>query len=207
MTKIKVILLDIDGVLIRLPQCFSMELEKQGYSNVIESLEPFYHGSNRQCLEGRADVEAIIMPYLKKIGWTKTAAEYFSQQFVFESKYFDKTFISLVKNFQNKNIACYLCTDQENNRAKFLLDEMNFSNIFDGYFISCYVGYRKCHDNFWIHTISKLQEKFPNIKSNEIAFFDDRQGNIDTALKFGIKAFLFTDMNKFEKDLFLLGLK
>ena len=78
---------------------------------------------------------------------------------------------------------------------------MNFKNIFSQHFISCYVGYRKCHDEFWLHTIKKIKKDFRNIKANEIIFFDDIQNNLNVASKFGINTFLFTDMSQFKKDL------
>ena len=41
---------------------------------------------------------------------------------------------------------------------------------------------------------------------DEIAFFDDLQINIDTASKFGIRAFLFKTVDQFKEDLTLLGI-
>lgn len=207
MNKTKVILFDVDGVLIRLPHYFSIELEKQGYKNVKEILDSFFNGNdNHQCLEGKANAGKIIMPYLKKFGWTGTAKDYLKQQFHFERKYLDKNLISQVKQLRNQGVKCYLSADQEKNRAKFLLSEMNFQNIFDGHFISCYIGYRKCYDNFWVYAINKLKKEFPNIKPDEIISFDDIQDNIDVALKFGVKAFLFKDATQFKKDMSSLGL-
>lgn len=202
MNKIKIILFDVDGVLIRLPYYFSIELEKQGYKNVKEILDSFFNGNdNHQCLEGKANAEKIIMPYLKKFGWTGTAKDYLKQQFHFERKYLDKNLISQVNQLRNQGVKCYLSVDQEGNRARFLLSEMNFQNIFDGHFISCYIGYRKCHDDFWSYVINELKKEFSNIKPDEIVLFDDVQDNIDVALKFGVKAFLFKDAAQFKKDI------
>lgn len=206
MNKPEIILFDVDGVLIRLPHYFSEELENKGYKNVVESLNPFFNGANYLCLEGKADTEKIIMPFLKKFGWKGTAKSHLKQQFQFESHYLDKNFISLIKRLRKDGVVCYLCTDQEKNRAKFLLNEMNFKNIFDGHFTSCYIGYRKYHDKFWNHVLKRLKKEFPNIKNNEVVFFDDTQNNIDTALKFGIKAFLFKDRQQFERNLTALKL-
>ena len=82
---------------------------------------------------------------------------------------------------------------------------MDFKNIFDGYFISCFIGYRKRHDEFWIYLMNKLEKELNGVKSGEIVFFDDTQNNVDVALKFGINAVLFEDAVQFEKDLMLLG--
>lgn len=207
MNKTKIILFDVDGVLIRLPNYFSKELENKGFKNAGEVLTSFYKGNdNHQCLDGKADAKKAIMPYLIKIGWKQTAEDYFKQQFQFERNYLDKKFIDLIKQLREKGVKCYLGTDQEKNRAELLLVELDFRNIFDGYFISCHVGYRKCHDNFWSYALKKLKKELPDIKPGEIVFFDDIQNNIDIAIKFGIQAFLFKSMAQFEKDLTALGL-
>ncbi len=204
--KPKIILFDVDDVLIRIPHYFSQELENQGYPNAIEVLNSFFKDNIfYQCSEGKADAIKKITPFLKKFGWNDTAENYFKQQFNFEARYLDKELISLIQNFRNQSIKCYLGTDQEKNRIKFLLEGMNFSENFDGYFVSCFVGYRKCHDNFWIYVLENLKKQFQDIKSNEIVFFDDIQSNVDMASKHGIQAFLFTGMEKFYKDLNHLG--
>jgi FMN phosphatase YigB (HAD superfamily) len=204
--KIKVILFDIDGVLIRLPNYFSEELEKQGYKKAEESLTSFFQGSdNWKCLEGKAISEKIIAPYLEKFGWKETAGDYFKKQFQFEKKYLDQNIILQIEQLCDQGIKCYLSTDQIENRAEFLLNEMNFCDIFDGYFISCYIGFRKRYDDFWIYVINKLKKELKGIKADEIVFFDDIQNNVDVASKFGIKAILFKDVIQFEKDLKSLG--
>jgi len=206
--KPKVLIFDIDGVLIRIPHYFSQELKNRGYPKAIESLDSFFKdGENNKCLENKAKAEELIVPFLKNFGWKNTAKNFFKQQFEFESEYLDKELILLIQNFRNQEIKCYLGTDQEKNRAKFLLEEMKLADSFDGYFISCFFGYRKCHDNFWTHVLTELKKELPKIKSNEIAFFDDIQNNVNVAASHGVQAFLFTDMKKFEKDLLFLGLK
>ncbi len=207
MKKPKVILFDVDGVLINPPNYFSVELEKKGYEKAEEILNSFFKGSdNQECVEGKASAEKNIASYLEKLGWKETARDYFEKQFQFEKKYLDQNLISKIEKFRNQGIKCYLCTDQIKNRAEFLLNEMNFKNIFDGYFVSCHIGFRKCHDKFWSYAMNKLEKEIKGVESCEIVFFDDIQNNIDVALKFGISAILFTDAIQFEKDLISLGL-
>ncbi|MCK5490791.1 MAG: HAD family hydrolase [Candidatus Pacebacteria bacterium] len=205
MKKVKVILFDIDGVLIRLSNYFSGELERKGYENAQEILTSFFEGSdNWECLEGKANSKEKIVPYLERIDWKGTGKDYFKKQFQFEKKYLDQNLISQIKKFRDQGIKCYLCTDQIKIRAEFLLNEMNFKNSFDGYFISCYIGYRKRHDEFWNYVMDKMEKEIKDVKPEEIVFFDDRQNNIDVAIKFGINAILFTDVVQFEKDVKLL---
>ena len=200
--KVKVILFDIDGVLIRMPHYFSHELERQGYKNATSILNDFFMGKYKnKYLRGETAMEKAIVPYLKKLGWESSAKKFLEIQFQYEEKFLDKNLISFIKDLQKKGVQCYLGTDQSKIRAKFFLNKMNFKNIFDGYFVSCYVGKRKTDNKFWEHTIEKLERKVKGIKPEEIVFFDDIQKNVDTALKFGIKAFLFENVSQLKKDL------
>lgn len=202
MNKTKVILFDADGVMIRCPYYFSAKLEKLGYKNAEENLNAFFNGENNiQCLEGKASAMKMIMPYLQNFGWEETAKDYFFQQFQFEREYLNQNLILLITKLRNKGILCCLCTDQEKYRAKSILNDMNFQDIFDKCYISCHIGYRKCQNKFWTYVITDLKKDFPGIKPKEIVFFDDTKNNIDVALKFGIRAFLFTDMIQFERDM------
>ena len=200
--KTKIILFDVDQVLIRPPHYFSAELKKQGYKKVEKILTDFFtKGDYRKCSEGEADALELIVPYLQKFGWEKGAKKYFLEQFQFEAKYADQDIISIVKKLKKQNIKCYLATDQAKIRAEFILNDMGFKNIFDKYFISYSIGYRKCRDEFWTHVLKELKKEFGEIAASEITYFDNAQENIDAASKFGIKAFLFTDKAQFEKDL------
>lgn len=208
MSNIKIILFDVDGVIIRPPYYFSKELEKQGYNNAVEILNSFFNGEdNVRCLEGKADSKETIMPYLQKFGWKGTAEQFLRQQFRFESRYLDKNIISLIGDLRRQGTICGLSTNQDKNRAKFLLKVLNFQNFFDKHFISCHIGFRKCNDNFWVKVIDNLTKEFLNLKLNEIVFFDDNQDSISAASKFGIQTFLFKNINQFEKDMDFLGLQ
>jgi len=202
----KVILFDIDGVLIRLPYFFSKELELKGYMKAVDSLNAYYNGhkivpSN----EGAEDHKEQILPYLRDFGWEYSADEYLQQQFVFEHGYLDGDMICIVDNLRSQGVKCCLATDQEKHRAQYLLKSMDFRSVFDAHFISCFIGGRKCHDHFWEYVVNELRNSPVSFEPAEVAFFDDDQNNIDTALKFGVKAFLFETMSKFRADMSLLG--
>ena len=63
LTKTKIIIFDIDGVLIRIPHYFTKELEKQGYSNAINILNSFFKDDIAyQCSEGKVNIIENIKP-------------------------------------------------------------------------------------------------------------------------------------------------
>lgn len=206
MSKPKIILFDVDGVLICLPNYFTKELENKGYAGAEEVMNPFYRGEiNWAYTEGRSDAREMVGPYLEKFGWKGTAQEYFDEQFQFERRFLDQDLIALVVNLKNQDVLCCLATDQEKYRAKFLMDEMDFKNIFDKYYFSCEIGKRKCADEFWKYVLWDAEKDLPGIQPWEIVYFDDIQKNIEIASSFGIQSFLFTDKLQFENDMNMLG--
>lgn len=207
MKDIKAILFDVDGVLIRLPYYFSRKLELKGYKKVEDSLNAYYCGSDHlSSLEGRADSKEMIIPYLRNFGWEYSVDEYFEQQFCFELEYIDRDMICFIDKLRAQGVKCCLASDQEKHRARYLLKSMDLRTVFDTHFISFLIGARKCHDLFWEHVVKELKNTPVGIEPDEIAFFDDIQKNIDTALRFGVNAFLFESVPQFREDMALLGL-
>lgn len=205
--KIKIVLFDIDGVMIRPPYYFGSELKNRWYENADSVLQEFFTEKNKACTEWKTDVQEEVLPYLKRLGWNKTVEEFFDEQYAFESQYFDDTFTSIVKAIQRQDIYCYLATSQEYCRANFFLEEFGFNKLFNGSFISCRVWARKNVSEFWEYVMSDLEERFPDIKPEEIAFFDDQKAIVEQAAVSGIRSFQFTDMEQFYSDLENLGIK
>jgi putative hydrolase of the HAD superfamily len=204
----KVILFDVDGVLVRPPHYFSTELERAGYPRAEECLNAYYRGESQlPCLTGQADARERIAPYLKAFGWEHSADEYFQRQFQFEGEFLDAEMIGIVGWLRHRGVRCGLATDQDAYRAQYLLDAMDFRTLFQGHFISCFVGARKCHAGFWTHVLTELGRVFASdIKPTEIAFFDDIAQNVQTALSLGICARVFVSVPGFRADLAHLGL-
>lgn len=196
--KPKIILFDIDGVLLNLPYYFSEEIVKMGYKEAHNVLQEFYSSdAHKQSLLGKEDLAKLVEPRLREFGWEKSCEEYFNSLFEFESKFFDKDMISLVEGLRDRGIDCMPCTDKTKIRFNFVLD--NLKDVFVDGFASCNIGFLKTQEGFWEYAISNLKERYPNIAPEEIAFFDDKQANIDVSLKFGLNSFLFTGIEQFKK--------
>lgn len=87
-----------------------------------------------------------------------------------------------------------------------LQDYKKVEDILNACFISCFIDSRKCHGLFWEHVVKELKNTPVGIEPDEIAFFDDIQKNVDTALKFGVRALLFENVSQFREEMILLGL-
>ncbi|MEO8513143.1 MAG: HAD family hydrolase [Ignavibacteria bacterium] len=198
---LKVILFDIDGVIIRPPQYYSSFLEEHGYRDAAKILNEYYaDGPNIKCLEGLADPLNSIKPFLDRIGWKQTPREYFKQQFEYESGYVDHEIIQKITLLRSKGAVCLTATDQDSLRSKYLLDNLGFRNLFDDNFISCDIGFRKKDSEFWDYVLGMIKLRYPNVSAHEILFCDDILENIEIAAKSGIRTFHV----KYSKDVISL---
>jgi putative hydrolase of the HAD superfamily len=208
MNRVKAILFDVDGVLIRPPYFFSKELEQNGYSKAEKTLNAYYGSDDHlPSLEGRGTCEEAIAPYLRDFGWQQTPREYLVQLFEFDARYLDHDFLNIIVRLKANRVICCLATDQEKLRAHYLLNVMGFGSLFDAHFISCDIGSRKIGNAFWSHVLEKLTGTPFNFEPQDIAFVDDRQSNVEVALRFGIRAVRFESVRGFNNDLAAWGLR
>ncbi len=198
---IKIILFDIDGVIIRPPHYFWKKLEDEWYKNAEEILNNFFTHENTSCTEGKADIKKTIPPYLEQIWWKQSVDDFLTQQFEFESQFYDEVFQTLVEEFQEIGIICYLASAQEEVRAEYFLDTFGLGNIFNGSYISFDVWFRKDAPQYWEVVLWDIALRHPDVSVEEILFIDDGKKNIEVAEWFGIHTIHFKDMQQFENDL------
>lgn len=184
-----VILFDADGVTIRPEMMFSQKLERD-YGIPMEKMLPFFKGVFQECLFGRADLKEELAKVVGDWGWQKSVNEMLREWFTFENKPDAKMF-HLIEELRSQGIKCYLTTNQEIYRGKYLREEMNFNNLFDGLFVSAEVGYKKKDPRFFQKIYELIDQK---IFKDQILLIDDEEENIDAAKRFGMATHLFHDI-------------
>jgi len=196
----KIILFDIDGVIIRLPEYFSSVVEKNGFKNAARILDEYYTGEeNDQCLTGKKNPVVAIGPFLDRIGWKSTASDYFLQQYKYESRFVDKELLRRIRILRSKGVICFMITDQDRLRSKYLLYDLDFRNLFNESLISCQTGHLKREEECWTHLLSIIKKKYPDAELNEILFCDDTKGNIVAAQTKGLEVLHISNLNDINK--------
>lgn len=190
---IKAVLFDVDGVLAN-GKRFSETLEKDLGVSKEKSL-PFFTGKFLDCLVGKADLKEELEPLLDDWNWDGTIDEFLIYWFKSEHA-IDEPLIEEVKKLQNKNIQCFVITNQEKYRTAYIINEMGFGNIFDGIFSSADVGYMKPQHEFFLNVLNKI-----GFQAKEVLFVDDTVGHIESAKVLGIQTILFTNTNEVVKKL------
>ena len=188
---IKHILFDADGVLVH-GKMFSLVLEER-YGISHEQTQPFYRGIFNDSVVGRADLKEIIEPYLKEWGWPKTVDDFLNEWFEYEHV-LDEEIIEYIQKLRAQGIHCYVATNQEKYRAKYMIDKMGFGKSFEKLFASAHLGVLKPDQQYYQKVLDDI-----GAKKDEVLFWDDREENIVGAKKFGIHAEFFDSFDSFKK--------
>ena len=196
---IKAMLFDADGMVINKPKRFS-ELLAEDYKVPNEKIIPFFQNEFQACLIGKIDLKDAVTPYLANWNWNGSVDDILKYWFEKEN-YVDKRITDLIANCRKQGIKCYLHSNQEKYRTKFMTDVMGFSKIFDDIFSSAHLGFKKPDPEFWKSVLNKIS---PTEKS-EVLVFDDDEENFVSAKEFGFKSYLYKDFEGFIDILINLG--
>lgn len=94
--------------------------------------------------------------------------------------------IGFQKDLKKQGISTYIFSNTNNFAVQWISTHYPFYNNFTGYFLSYQLKITKPHDNIYAEI-----EKRTGKNGKDIIFFDDKQENIETALKRGWSAILF----------------
>ncbi|MGH7157390.1 MAG: HAD-IA family hydrolase [Candidatus Saccharimonadales bacterium] len=197
MRKYSVILLDVDGVLLKPPKFFSHSYaEERGFDK--ERFDKFFAQYAEDVAKGKTDYRQLIIERNDVWEWDKSPDELLEKWFSYENHKEEKL-IEIVKSAKEQGLKVYLATDQDKYRAKYLVEL--FSDFLDGAYISSTIKHHKKEPEFFKFVVSDLANKLPNLKAGEIIYFDDAQHNIDSAKKAGISAYLYKNPEQVKKYL------
>ena len=85
-----------------------------------------------------------------------------------------------------------LASDNERNRAQYLMEEVNSRDEFDEAFFSCDLGVTKSDPRFFEMVAKKLE-----VEPEQIEYWDDDPKNVEVARKVGIDGNVYTDFEDF----------
>ncbi len=191
---IKVLIFDADGVLIN-SERFSKRLARE-YGISTDKTAPFFSGIFDECLIGNADLKESITPYLNEWGWEKSVDDFLNYWFSSEHSV-DIELVNEIQKYRKKGIKCFVATNQEKHRAKYMLEKMGFVDSFDNLYASAHLGCKKPSSDFY----EKITKELGDVNKEEILFWDDTEENITGAIEFGINAELYVSLEDFREKM------
>jgi putative hydrolase of the HAD superfamily len=191
---ITTLLFDVDGVLVN-GQKFSEQLAKD-YGITSDKTASFFNGDFKKCVVGECDLKEALAPHLSSWGWTKSVDELLEYWFSTEHQV-DEELVMYIQELRAKGMKCYVATNQEKYRVKYMLEKMGFADSFDGVFASAHLGHKKPAHEFF----EKMLQQIKVGNKSEVLFWDDTPANIQAAKEFGIHAEFYSNFEIFKKKM------
>ncbi|MDP2932675.1 MAG: HAD family hydrolase [bacterium] len=195
---IKIILLDIDGLIIRKKRMFSRRLEKE-FGISARVIQPFFKGVFLKCETGKTDLKKELKKIIPVWGWKRSVGKLLDYWFNAEAET-ERTMLNFVDRLRASGFKIFLQTNQERYRAAFLWHEVGLKKHFHGIFSSCDLGYLKPSQLFW----KEIHKKLLPIQKSEVMVWDDGILNVASAKKFGYKTYLYQNFASFRKRILAL---
>jgi putative hydrolase of the HAD superfamily len=187
--SIEAVIFDADGVVIfpwRAAQLFERE-----YGITREMTRGFFGGIFDDCLVGKADLKAVLPPYLAQWGWPASVDDF--TRVWFEAEHApDERVIGIIRALQRSGYTCCLATNQEKYRAEYIKTEMGFVGTFDHLFFSCELGCKK-PDRVYYERITETLE----MEGPDVLFWDDSPSSVEGARASGWNAEVYTGFEDF----------
>lgn len=202
MSRHKLALFDVDGVLIIPPKLFSEQYCKK-YGVDPERQRQFYATQEfKDATTGKTDLLDAIRTHQDLWQWHDDP-KLLLDMWLEAENYPNKELFSVVSELHDRGVGTYIVTQQEKYRTAFLKDKVFKDLPFDGMFSSCEIGFEKHDAQFWEAVLAKIRNEHPGIESHEIVYFDDRSNLVELAKTFGIDAYAYESARQVEQ---ILGL-
>jgi putative hydrolase of the HAD superfamily len=179
--KIGAVLFDADGVIQR-PSAGRHDAWREllGPRTDVDDFLRAVFDAERPALEGRSnfvDAVAGILVEKEAIG---SVDECLAAWTMIES---DPAVAAIVRGLRRSGIQCHLATNQELHKARFMSEELGYSELFDREFYSCRMGVMKPAIAYFRVILREL-----GVPGESILFVDDQPANVDSACQAGLHA-------------------
>jgi len=194
--KIKVILFDADGVVVKSKgKKFSERLSKV-CGIPLETINLFFKNEFKSCVVGKADLREELPRYLALWGWKGALDELLTLWFSWEEE-LNESILTLIQALRTQGIRCYLISEQERYRARYFGETMGVKKHFDGCFFSCDIGHKKSERIFYEEVFKRIGGAMPK----ETLFFDDDEKNVEAARELGVHAYFYKNFEDFKQTI------
>jgi putative hydrolase of the HAD superfamily len=194
----KLLLLDLDGLVIRPRHKYFSEKYSEEYGIPLEIILTFFKGEYKRSAIGEVDIKEVLPEYLTKWDWKGTVDEFLKYWFVGE-KDVDEKVLEVVRGLRQKGVKVYLVSNNEVRRAKYLMEDVGLVKEFDGSFFSCNLGVTKSDPKFFEKVVKGL-----HVRPGEVEYWDSDPKNVDVAKSVRIRGRVYESFEEFEESMKLI---
>ena len=192
--SIRTVIFDADGVVVS-PGQRSIRYFEVEHGITQDMARDFFAGVYRDCLIGRADLREELEPFLPAWGWRGSVDDFVSTWFEVES-FVDSRLVDTIRDLRQCGMTCCLASNQERQRAEYMVAEMGFGDLFDRLFFSCDLGCMKPDHAFFESITDSL-----HTAGQGLLFWDDTLKHVKAARECGWHAEVYTGFEDFEAKL------
>jgi len=143
-----------------------------------------------ECITGRRKLKDALADVLPQVGYRGSVESFICYWFERDSNVNPDVFRLLTEIRERSGNRMYVATGQEHHRARYLWNDLGFSNYFDGMFYSAEIGHAK-KDLRFFEAINRSLGIEP---SERPLFFDDQPEIIELAKRAGWDGTTFTSI-------------
>jgi len=191
----KIIIFDVDGVIIKAKDHFGNYLWSQNLKNDLgidpKQIDQIYSENWRNVLKGLIDTRQYFKNAFAKYH-IKISVDAFIAYWIRHDTNYNAEIFPILKALNKYKL--YIGTNQEKYRTTFFREI--FEPFFETVFSSCEIGAVKREAEFYSYIETKLQTKPDNI-----IFIDDSKAHIDAAEKHGWICHLYQNIESLDKFL------
>lgn len=197
-SKIRYICFDVDGVLVRNNEYFSVQYAREvGIAD--DTMGPFFKEVFPDCCRGKSDLKEAVRPYLGEWKWEGTPDGFLQRWFKSEHNV-DEVALQYVQDLQVRGIYCVVSSDNEKYRAQYVKENMGFGKVFQNMYFSYAVGYKKTDSEFW-EFVYRDMSKENKLDKKEVLVVDDDEEVVKTAEQFGFIGYHYTEFYRFKENM------
>ena len=190
----KAILFDADGVVLKkYKEYFVSQYFARKYNAPADEVNEFFKNAFRACQRGKLDLKEELAKHLPRWNWPNGVDAFLEYWFTSDAT-IDPEVMEEVEKIREKGFKCYLVSDQEKERANYLMEQLGLKNEFARCFFSYQLGHMKSEPEYF-----KEIFKITGLEPEEFIYFDDDQKNVDVATSLGINAHLYTNIDDLKK--------
>jgi putative hydrolase of the HAD superfamily len=183
--RIEAVLFDADGVIQRPPEGRRNKLaEVLGSTRNLDEFLADIFAAELSALEGQSNFTEALSNVLSRWKCRGTLGDALYAWTMIEV---DAEIADTVRTLRRIGIACYLATNQESYRARYMSEALGYSDLFDRQFYSCQIGVMKPSGDYFRAILKEIQ-----VRPSHVLFLDDFQVNVDSAREVGLHAAVFT---------------
>ena len=183
-----VLMLDVDGVLVHSHNggSWAADIERDLGIDPDRLSTEFFATHWSDVILGRKHLHAALDDCLPELSETLTAQEFIDYWFSRDSM-IDEAVLADARALKAEGLAIYLATNQEHQRARYLMEAMGLAAHVDGIIYSAAIGEKKPRPGFFA-----AAEKRTGASPSELVLVDDAEANVAAARAAGWTAFQWT---------------